>query len=254
MLFALGCSQPKVERRRLGINLDSAYMMLTHDVDMLISDSGQTRYRLISPIWYIYDRPDRREWVFPKSLKLHSIDSLRPGNQLVTADSAIFYTEREEWLLMGNVRIHGLNGERLYTPRLYWQRREKRLYSNDTTYFYVDGNALHGDRFEAADNLSWYNVYNNRGDLRYEEKPAETAPAPVPPASPSMPSTSPTTAPTPTTPSSNPTAPTKPSASVTTPQAETPSSTRVSDLHRALPTSTAQSERWLASSSISSRI
>lgn len=176
------CTKPKVERKHLGLNIDSAYMMLTRDVDMLVSDSGQTKYRLMSPIWIIYDRPDRKEWLFPDTLRMWSVDSLKPGNQLITADSAIFYVPREEWVLIGNVKIHGLKGERLYTQRLHWLRSEKKLFSNDTTYFYTEGRELHGDRFEASDDLSRYTIYKSRGDFRVEEKvvPPSTTPSPTP--------------------------------------------------------------------------
>ncbi len=174
-LFSSSCSQGKVERQALGLNIDSAYMMLTRDVDMLISDSGQTKYRLLSPVWIVYDRPDRKEWVFPDSLRMWSVDSLKPGNRLVAADSAVFYVPREEWVLMGNVRIQGLKGEKLYTQRLHWLRQEHKLYSNDTTYFYTEGKELHGDRFEAKDDLSQYTIYSSRGKFLVQEDSLGTA-------------------------------------------------------------------------------
>lgn len=169
-LLGMACSDGKVERKTLGLNIDSSHMMLTRNVDMLISDSGQTKYRLLSPIWIVYDNADRKEWLFPDSLRMWSVDSLRPGNQLVSADSAIFYVPREEWVLIGNVRIHGLKGEKLYTQRLHWLRSEHKLFSNDTTYFYTDGKQLHGNRFEAKDDLSQYVIYNSRGDFRIKEE------------------------------------------------------------------------------------
>lgn len=198
-LISLGCSKPKLERKDLGINIDSAYMMLTRKVDMLVSDSGQTKYRLTSPLWIIYDRSDRKEWLFPDTLRMWSVDSIKPGHKLITADSAIFYTEREEWVLIGNVRIHGLKGEKLYTQRLHWQRKDKKLFSNDTTYFYTDGKELHGDRFEAKDDLSQYSIYNSRGNFHVVEKPGEAAP--LSPASPAPTAETTATAPTPPAPS-----------------------------------------------------
>lgn len=159
------CSKPKVERKSLGINLDSAYMMLTRDVDMLVSDSGLTKYRLTSATWIVYDRADRKQWVFPDTLRMWSVDSLQPGNQLVRADSAVFDIPEDEWILIGNVRIHGLNGEKLYTSQLHWQRRARRLFSNDTTYFYTDGKELRGNKFDAKDDLSQYSIYNNQGNF-----------------------------------------------------------------------------------------
>ncbi len=176
MLLGTSCSKSKVAREHLGIDMDSAYMMLTRDVDMLVSDSGQTRYRMTAPVWIIYDRPDRKEWLFPESLRMRSVDSLNPGNELVWADTAHYYVDRDEWYLVGNVRIHGLKGERLYSKSLHWLRKERRLYSNDSTYFYADGNEQRGTRFEAADNLSWYSVYNISGDLRIKDEPPTGAP------------------------------------------------------------------------------
>lgn len=165
-----GCDTKRVERAELGYDIDSAYMMLTRDVDMLVSDSGYTRYRLLTPLWLIYDRPDRKQWLFPEGITMRSVDSVAPASDLVYADSAIFYVEEERWELIGNVRIDGLKGEKLYTPHLHWLRRDKRLYSDDTTYFATEGRELRGQRFEAADDLSWYNIYGNSGDFDVRER------------------------------------------------------------------------------------
>ena len=39
--------------------------MLTRDVETLISDSGVTRYRIVTPIWYVYDEVEEPYWRFP---------------------------------------------------------------------------------------------------------------------------------------------------------------------------------------------
>lgn len=171
LILVASCGKPRVEREKLGIDMDTAYMMLTRDVDMLVSDSGLTRYRMVTPLWLIYDRPDRKEWVFNQGLEMWSVDSVQPGNELVTADTAYYFSDREEWLLIGNVRIHGLKGERLYTPRLHWLRGQRRLYSDDTTYFATEGKELRGSRFEASDDLSEYSIYNNSANLLVQEQP-----------------------------------------------------------------------------------
>lgn len=166
----LACQKKKVETAALGLNIDSSYTMRTEGIDMLVSDSGVTKYRLLSPMWLIYDRSDRQEWLFPLGLKLEGYDTVRPSEVLITADTARYLPQREEWELWGQVRIHGPRGERLYTPRLFWLKGERRMYSNDTTYFRTEGRELHGDRFDARDDLSQYSIYNNRGSVEYEEE------------------------------------------------------------------------------------
>lgn len=208
-VLLVGCNKPKVEQKKLGMNIDSAYMMLTRDVEMLVSDSGLTKYRLSSPLWIIYDREDRKEWLFPNKLRMWSVDSLQPGHRLVSADSVIFKVPEEEWILIGNVKIDGLKGEKLYTKKLHWLRRDKRMYSNDTTYFHTEGKELHGDRFEAKDDLSQYTIYKSRGEFEVPKQMIDaSSPPPVAPAAVATPTPS---ASTPTTPApSTPTAPAKP--------------------------------------------
>lgn len=179
--ISLGCGKKKVEMASLGLNVDSSYMMRTEGIDMLISDSGITKYRLVSSLWLIYDNKDRQEWYFPKGLKLEGYDTLQPSEVLILADTARYLPLNEEWQLWGNVRIHGPKGERLYTPRLYWLKGGRRLYSNDTTYFLTEGRELHGDRFDAKDDLSSYSIYNNRGSVEYEERDMSASAAPPAP-------------------------------------------------------------------------
>ncbi len=160
------CGGKDVALENLNLLLDSAYTMRTLKVDMLVSDSGVVRYRLISPEWLTYDNPNRRQWVFSKGIRLETYDSIQDGRTLVVADSAVQHINTEVWELIGNVQMIGLNGELLCTPHLYWDRPKHKLYSNDTTYFQRLGTSgLHFQSFEAKDDLSVYDTYHNTGDV-----------------------------------------------------------------------------------------
>ena len=146
------CSKKKVEMQNLQVNPDSLYSVRTLSLNTLISDSGLIRYRMTAPELLVYERSDRNEWVFPKGLLL------RPP-------------QHEEWELIGHVIVQGPQGQRLTTRRLFWLRDERRLYSNDTTNFLVQGRELRGSHFNAKDDLSWYEIYDNKGAFEFEEKP-----------------------------------------------------------------------------------
>lgn len=188
VLLLASCSKKKVEMQNLQVNPDSLYTVRTLSLNTLISDSGLIRYRMIAPELLVYERPERNEWVFPKGLTLLSYDTLQ-SRVFIQADSAIRHPQREEWELIGHVVVQGPEGQRLMTHRLFWLRDERRLYSNDTTNFLVQGRELRGSHFNAKDDLSWYEIYDNKGVFEYEEKPAQGAPQPTG-----------STAPTPTTP------------------------------------------------------
>ncbi len=164
------CGGKDVSLENLNLHLDSVYTMRTLKVDMLVSDSGIVRYRLISPEWLVYDNQHRKQWVFPEGIRLETYDSITTGQTLVEADSAVQHLDTEVWELIGNVKMVGLKGELLCTPHLFWDRLRHKLYSNDTTYFQRQGSSgLHSKSFDAKDDLSVYNIYENKGDVIVKE-------------------------------------------------------------------------------------
>jgi len=182
------CSKERVETKSLNVNIDSLYTARMIKLNTLISDSGLIRYRMAAPVLLIYERPERNEWVFPKGLLLRPYDTISGSKVFIKADSAIRSTANEEWELIGNVQVQGPQGQRLHTHRLFWQRDQRRLFSHDTTYFFTEGRELRGSSFEATDDLSWYQILNNKGVIEYDEEATTTTPSPTP---------TPTTVPTP---------------------------------------------------------
>ncbi len=179
-LLVDSCSKKDIDLENLNLNIDSAYTMRTMDVDMLISDSGLVRHRLLSPEWLVYDNSQRRQWLFPRGLRIQTYDTIQEGKTLIVADSAIQHLDSETWELIGKVRVSGLNGELLCTPHLYWERRNQKLYSNDTTYFCDETGEWRGNHFEAKDDLSWYDISDNSGDIQLEDdrsqRPSKSSP------------------------------------------------------------------------------
>ena len=48
--------------------------MFTRNVSTLISDSGVTQYKIVAPVWYVYDEADTPYWHFPEGLYLRKYD------------------------------------------------------------------------------------------------------------------------------------------------------------------------------------
>ena len=177
LFLSLGaCSKKKVEVKNLAVDPDSLYTARMVALNTLISDSGLIRYRMTAPELLIYERSERNEWVFPRGLILRPYD-LKSGSQVfIKADSAIRRPLKEEWELIGHVHVQGPAGQRLKTQRLFWLRSEQRLYSDDTTYFVTNGKELRGSHFNAKDDLSWYEIYDNKGSFDYDENKSSAQP------------------------------------------------------------------------------
>ena len=173
LFLTLGaCSKKKVEVKNLAVNPDSLYTARMVALNTLISDSGLIRYRMTAPELLIYERSERNEWVFPRGLVLRPYD-LKSGSQVfIKADSAIRRPLKEEWELIGHVHVQGPAGQRLKAQR----RADQRLYSDDTTYFVTNGKELRGSHFNAKDDLSWYEIYDNKGSFDYDENKSSAQP------------------------------------------------------------------------------
>ncbi len=101
----------------------------TLDVNSLYSDSGVPRYRMIAKEWLMYEKSRDPYWLFPQGLYVEKFDSLLKPEAYVQCDTACFYKNKDLWELTGNVEVKNLNGRRLFTQKLFWDRLKKKIYS-----------------------------------------------------------------------------------------------------------------------------
>lgn len=146
-------------------SLDSSKMpsMSTRNISTLISDSGITQYKIIAPLWNIYDESDVPYWEFPEGLYLQKYDADYNVIATVAADSAIFYKNQRLWRLEGEVEMTKFPDELFLSPRVFWDQRRQELYSD--TFIHIE-NATHvieGTGFESDESLSRYRILHPNG-------------------------------------------------------------------------------------------
>ena len=146
-------------------NLDSSSMpsMATRNISTLISDSGITQYKIISPLWNIYDEADTPYWSFPEGLYLQKFDKEYNVIATVAADSAKFFKNERLWKLEGEVEMTKFPDELFLSPRVFWDQRRQMLYSD--TYIHIE-NATHiieGTGFESDESLNRYRILHPNG-------------------------------------------------------------------------------------------
>lgn len=146
-------------------SLDSRGMpsMSTRNISTLISDSGITQYKIISPLWNIYDQADTPYWSFPEGLYLQKFDADYNVIATVAADSARFLKNERLWRLEGEVEMTKYPDELFLSPRVFWDQRRQKLYSD--TFIHIE-NATHvieGTGFESDENLSSYRILHPNG-------------------------------------------------------------------------------------------
>lgn len=168
-MLASGCK----EDGKLGVadRIDVKKMptMSTVNVATLISDSGITQYKIVSPLWNVYDEVDTPYWNFPKGIYLQKYDRKFHVIASVAADSAKFFRMLNLWKLDGNVELRKEPGELFLTQQLFWDQRRNRLYSDSFIHIETPERMLEGHGFESNDRLTKYSIRRPTGIFPVDE-------------------------------------------------------------------------------------
>ena len=168
-LMLSGCK----EDGKLGVasRIDPTKMpsMSTVNVATLISDSGITQYKIVSPLWNVYDEVDTPYWNFPKGIYLQKFDRKFNVIASVAADSAKFFRLMNLWKLDGNVELRKEPGELFLTQQLFWDQRRNRIYSDSFIHIETPDRMLEGHGFESNDQLTKYSIRRPTGIFPVDE-------------------------------------------------------------------------------------
>lgn len=94
LLLFSACSGKKQELGAAITERDSMPVMDTRGVTTLISDSGVTRYRILTEEWKVFDRKSPSYWSFEKGVYLEKFDTLFQVEASIKSDTAYFTTSR----------------------------------------------------------------------------------------------------------------------------------------------------------------
>lgn len=145
---------------------------IIHDHRIINSENGKRAYRFETPLLERYELAADPFMECRMGMMIETFDdSLMVESDLV-ADYAHFDTKKEIWTARGNVIAHNYKGEStrtLYTERLYWDQKKKRIYS-DTVARVVDGQSVHvGWNFEADDSFDEWSMKRTKGQMEVQQ-------------------------------------------------------------------------------------
>ena len=106
---------------------DSLPSMKSLGVTTLISDSGITRYKIITEEWTVFDKKNPPYWAFEKGVYLEKFDTLFRIEASIQADTAYYYEKKKLWELRSNVNIRNLSGDKFETQQLFWDEKDKKI-------------------------------------------------------------------------------------------------------------------------------
>ncbi len=152
---------------------DSLPTMKTKGITTFISDSGVTRYKIVTEEWNVFDKKDPPYWAFEKGVYLEKFDSLFRIDASIKADTAYYYEKQKLWELRNNVHVRNQSGDKFDTHLLFWNENDEQVYSDRFIRIEQEDRIIMGYGFISNQQMTEYQIYNNTGIFTVED----TAPA-----------------------------------------------------------------------------
>lgn len=168
LLFS-SCSGGKKEMGAAITERDSLPVMDTRGVTTLVSDSGVTRYRIVTEEWLVFDRKNPPYWAFEKGVYLEKFDSLFQVEASIKSDTAYYYNKEGLWKLIGHVDIKNQKGEKFNTELLYWDQNKQRVYSDEFIRIEQPDRIITGHGFESNQQMTVYTIHKPEGIFYVDE-------------------------------------------------------------------------------------
>lgn len=153
---------------------------VTRDVVTFISDSGVTKYKLVTDIWITRDEPEE-QWVFPEGLYLEQFDTLFHRQASVVADTAYYHVSLKLWELKDNIRVTNREGTQFFGNHLFWDEGNELVYSHDSIRILRGEGEELRSRFGFKSNqyMTKYELYSTAGHIDVDESGEAAAAAPA---------------------------------------------------------------------------
>ena len=176
VMFVLfpGCSKSGKNLAAAVEERDSLSSMTSLGVTTLISDSGITRYKIITEEWCIFDKKNPPYWAFEKGVYLEKFDTLLHIDASIKADTAYYYDRNKLWELKGNVQIRSQRGDKFETSQMFWDEKNKTVYSDKYIKVEQEDKTLTGYGFESNQELTEYVIKNTTGIFIIEDTQSNT--------------------------------------------------------------------------------
>lgn len=171
LLSVFSCRKKDDDKVDMKFDPETTPSMVTDSVVTLISDSGITRYKLMTDSWHIFDKAKDPHWYFPQGIYLERFDENLNVEATIVADSAWNFTNKKLWRLKGNVEITNMEGDEFSSDELFWDQDKAKVYSDKYIEIKKGSLEFKGYGFVSNQEMTDYTISRpHDGRMPYEEK------------------------------------------------------------------------------------
>lgn len=165
MCVVFSCTEQKEHTAPAVYDRDSAALMTSYGINMLISDSGVIKYRIVTERSIVNQNINPKRTIFDKGVFLTQFDEKFHVQSYIQADTAYRYDELKIFELRGRVRISTKDGMKFRGEELFWDQNKHEYYSNKYSYLETPERTLEGRYFRSDENMRKYYVSNSKGSF-----------------------------------------------------------------------------------------
>ncbi|MBL7735898.1 MAG: LPS export ABC transporter periplasmic protein LptC [Chitinophagaceae bacterium] len=132
-------------------------------VTTYMSQSGKMKAKLTAPIMTRF-QADTPYVEFPQSLHVDFYNDSSVIESIVDAEYARYNESESKVFLRDSVEVVNiLKGDTLRTDELWWDQNTQEFYTDKPVRIYQPDKTIYGKGLKAAQNFSWYNIFNITG-------------------------------------------------------------------------------------------
>lgn len=162
-LFVYSCGDGKK-------NADSNILrptMISHNLTISHYENGKLQYKFDTPYLVQYENKDTSYMIFDKGVHIVTYnDSTGEIKSWLKAKYAVYRKSIEQWEARDSVVAYDITGKTLYTDLLFWEQKEKRIYSTiETKVISGDESVVGLNGFESDDDMSNIQFFKSKGRI-----------------------------------------------------------------------------------------
>jgi len=168
-LLCAACAEEQKEFVSHPTDPETTPTMVSRDVKTVISEEGHTRYRIITPLWNLFEEAELPHWTFPDGVTAEELDDNYKTTTTLKCDSAYYDKRANIWHLYGNVRITNTDGDVILTNWLDWDQNAHKIHSESFIHVEKKDRVIEGYGYESNETFTSYRLHRVEAILPIEE-------------------------------------------------------------------------------------
>ncbi len=173
LFFQYSCTSNKPEEINAIPEAENTPSIEVEDYNVSIIDSGRIKYRITTPHMLDYDKLENPYREFPEGGHIITYDSINVIKSEIKCHYAINHYKDKLWDLRKNVEAVNEEGVVFNTEQLYWDEKEKKIYTDKFIKITEKNKVITGIGMESTQNMKKYQIKNLTGEFDVDDKMQE---------------------------------------------------------------------------------